>query len=49
MLREIVARAANAPRRRGRRPRFGIVQVGNDVAQLASTDEDAPLRDRAGT
>lgn len=48
VLRELVAREADEIRL-ARRPRFGVARSSEGVAQIATADERAPLRDRAGT
>jgi hypothetical protein len=48
VLRELVAREAEELRRT-RRPRVGVARSRAGAAQVASADEHAPLRERAGT
>ncbi len=48
VLRELVAREADELRQ-ARRPRFGVARTNEGAAQVAATDEHAPLRERAGT
>jgi hypothetical protein len=48
VLRELVEREAEALRS-SRRPRFGVARSREGAAQAAARDEDAPIRDRAGT
>jgi hypothetical protein len=48
VLRELVAREAE-DLRRARRPRFGVARTAEGAARAAEADEQAPLRDRAGT
>ena len=48
VLRELVEREAESLRR-SRKPRFGIARTSEGAAQLAARDEDAPVRERAGT
>jgi hypothetical protein len=48
VLRELVARGANELRF-ARRPRFGVARTSEGSGQVAAADEQAPLRDRAGT
>jgi hypothetical protein len=48
VLRELVAREADELRL-ARRPRFGVARTSEGAANVATADEQAPLRDRAGT
>jgi hypothetical protein len=48
VLRELVAREADELRR-SRRPRFAVARTSKGAAQVAAQDEQAPVRDRAGT
>jgi hypothetical protein len=48
VLRELVAREADELRR-ARRPRFGVARTAGGAARAAEADEQAPLRNRAGT
>ena len=48
VLRELVEREAEQLRR-ARRPRFGVARTAAGAAQAAAADEQAALRDRAGT
>jgi hypothetical protein len=48
VLRELVEREADALRS-ARKPRFGVARTKEGAAQVAGRDEQAPLRDQAGT
>jgi hypothetical protein len=48
VLRELVEREADQLRRE-HRPRFGVARTVEGAAQAAAADEQAPLRERAGT
>lgn len=48
VLRELVEREAEELRR-ARRPHFGVTRTAKGAAQAAAADEDAPVRERAGT
>jgi len=48
VLRELVVHRANELRK-AQRPRFGIARTSRGAAQIAATDEHAPIRSRADT
>lgn len=48
VLRELVEREAETLRS-ARKPRFGVARTTKGAAQAAGADEQAPVRDRAGT